>query len=184
MLTTLARVKNFLKIENDSKDSLLDELISGVSALLETEMQRSILSSQTKGEQQIVMSSAEVNLPLEHGPIISVESVTESGDLVASNGYKINGYMLQRMSGIDLDGWTPGIVLVDYTHGFDQVPEDIALAATSEVALAYQQSNEGGGRLGLAANEVESQASATFTAWRWQPLTLRTILNYRRIRTI
>lgn len=71
-------------------------------------------------------------------PVISVASVVEDGEtLVEDEDYKLGNWgILYRLNG----NWASGvqIVTVTYTHGYEEIPDDIVDVATRAASRAYQ----------------------------------------------
>jgi hypothetical protein len=90
-------------------------------------------------------------------PVISVASVVEDGAaLVATTNYKLGLYgILHRING----RWLSGVqnVVVTYTHGYAELPDDIVNICTRAASRAYQAgltAVENDAALGVASKQL------------------------------
>ena len=184
-MTTLTRVKRWLKITGSGNDTLLNDLIPFVSAAMESAMRRDIVQQTLTAEVHgITQGGWRSELVPKHWPVSAVSAVRENGTVLTSAQYRILGQtLIQRISGTPVSKayWQAGFVELDYTAGYASIPEDLAGAATAEVALAFEQTKEGDGRLGLTGGVFSGQFDSQFRAWDWQPTTKYVLSRHARV---
>lgn len=153
MLTTIDRVKRYLTIDPAADpviDQLLNELIAGASAAIESYCGRVFLLQQwteryNGGKRLIVLNKA---------PVASIISVKSNG--VIMTGYSLDGNVIYRDTDCAVFGNGFKTIEVVYTAGFTTVPEDIQLLATKVVAAKYGERDRVGFRSKSLAGETVS----------------------------
>lgn len=189
MLTTLARVKLDLDISTTDadRDTLITNIISGVSKQMQDWMDRPITETTTTGEQ--IDSDGSDTIQTRGYPIISVASLTEDDTaLVEDTDFEMNEHDLEagqivRISGGRPYNWTRGrrVVTLTYNHGYSAVPASLVDAATSlTIARYFETGKSGRGRRGLASKDVEPGASATYDKSIWERETIFAMQPYRK----
>lgn len=138
-LTDLAAVKRWLGISSDNDDALLGDLITQVSAFVESFLQRSVL---TATHVETYRGTGGSRFLLRNWPVQSVTAV-EWGETRIDNAVDAVG----AASGVATDGRSVILVgartpygqpvRVTYVAGYDVVPADLMLAATELVGEAY-----------------------------------------------
>lgn len=75
-------------------------------------------------DHEVTVYARDGRLTLPNGPVEAVASlVNPDGVSVAAAGYDLAGTEVTRCG-----WWSPGAYTVTYTHGYDPIPEDVALA--------------------------------------------------------
>lgn len=190
-LTNLARVKQWLGITDSANDDLLSTLIAGVSKRCQIEMDREILSTAITAEIH-EGDGADDLLQLRQFPIVSspapvVRQLTAAGAVVVdAASYRIlpeRGWILRAVNGSSTP-WPSGRanLEVDYTAGFATVPEDLAQAATMQVAYLWRQTKAGGNRLGERGTILELGGTAAYLTGAWAPGVLEALHARRDVR--
>ena len=172
-LTNLARVKQWLKIESDtSQDDILNVLIAGVSKRCQIEMARDVIGADVVAELHDGDGVSDC-LQLRQWPITNPASVVvrSLGIVVPSTDYRVladRAWIVRAKSGASTP-WPRGrlSIEVDYPAGFSEVPEDLAQAATMQAAYVYRQTAWGGDRLGERGTILDLGGSAQFLTGEW-----------------
>lgn len=150
-LTTIDKVRDQLGKDTTASDPVLERLITASSKWILTRLGRPILSAsytETKDGNGGTRVRLDQCPPTPDSPPIAVTSVTVDGaaipqrPAVSASNTNPEGWIL-REYGIDLVGYafTRGSrnVVIVYTVGYAEVPEDIAQATTEHVALKYRR---------------------------------------------
>lgn len=183
LFTSLERVKSHAKITGTTNDSLILEMIGGVSKMIQQFCQRCILQ-RTFTDERYDPSGNFDELLLNQYPIIGNPVVKQDGVTLTINvdySVDLNSGILRRVSGDVKMNWS-GEVLVTYTAGFVRTPADIRLAATKQVRHEFRQSAHGGDRLGERAHQLETGGSSTWEPDGLLPSTREAIAPYRQLR--
>lgn len=140
-LTTIAKVKEYLRIEDGKSDDLLAQLILSVSADSVTQTGRE-LARGTRSETRDGNGRSRVFL--RQYPIASVSSLTVCGTpVLARSAENPSGYVITDAAAGELSlvgGVFPrGIanLEVSYVAGYDPIPEDLEQAVIELVALRF-----------------------------------------------
>jgi hypothetical protein len=138
-LTTLAAVKQWLSITTTGDDPLLTNLVTEVSAFVESTLQRTILTA-THTETYRGTGGSRFNL--RNWPVQSVASIAWAGEAVSTQTSPVSS-----TAGVCTDGRAVILVgsrmpyaqpvQVTYTAGYAAVPADLSLAVTELVGEAY-----------------------------------------------
>jgi hypothetical protein len=190
-LTNLARVKEWLGIANSDNDAILSTLIAGVSKRCQMAMDRTILATAIAAELH-EGDGADDLLQLRQFPIVSppapvVRQLTVAGPVVVdAASYRLlpeRGWILRATNG-SRTPWPSGRanLEVDYTAGYAAVPEDLAQAATMQVAYLWRQTKAGGNRLGERGTILELGGTAAYLTGEWAPGVLEALLAHRDVR--
>ncbi len=181
-LTSTAQVKAYLSLGEGGDDALLDMIVDGISARMESYCGRTFPSTNRVEFQTPNGSSAD--LVLDHGPINEIKSATQSGTstAIASGDLRFLDRTLTLLSSSAPIRWAGGIeVTIDYWAGFkDAIPADLVLAATSQCAFEFQQSSPGQDRLGVVSTTPQEGESDSFAVHDWLPGVRATLDSYRR----
>lgn len=190
-LTNLARVKQWLGIGDTANDDLLSTLIAGVSKRCQTAMEREILATAIAAELHEGDGADDV-LQLRQFPILAspapvVRQLTAAGPVVIDAvTYRLlpdRGWILRGVNGSSTP-WPCGRanLEVDYTAGYAVVPEDLAQAATMQVAYLWRQTKAGGNRLGERGTILELGGTAAYLTGEWAPGVQEALLAHRDVR--
>jgi len=175
-LTNVARVKQFLKITEEMAglDDALNLLIAGVSKRCQIEMARDILAADIVAELHDGDGCSDC-LQLRQWPVTNAAAVVVRilGVVMPSTDYQVvadRAWLVRAKSGASTP-WPRGrlSIEVDYPFGFADVPEDLALAATTQTAYVFRQTGWGGGRLGERGTILDLGGSAQFLTGEWAP---------------
>lgn len=170
-LTTLVRVKDYLKKTGSDDDDFLTQLIGDVSQTFATETLRHFIAEAIT-EERIRGNGIDAHLVLSRRPVTAIDEVRAAdGSIVDAAGY----YLLSEESGIlvakDSDGaeipWLDQPYSIDYATGFAAIPWDLVLAADKQVAHEWHLSPRGGGRLGTRGSILDGGGSAQFLTGPW-----------------
>lgn len=132
-LTTLSKAKEFLRISGPGDDLLIERLVSSASQLIETYLNRIILSKSYvekfdgKNTDFHLMSNYPISSIEEikiDGSIYTGEYIDDKEQLVLKNSYFTRGKLN---------------CIITYTAGFTTVPFDIEQACLELVAIKYKQ---------------------------------------------
>lgn len=184
-LTSSDRVKRFLAVTGTTLDALIDELIPSVSEAIESYTGRVFASTAVTGERHDG-PGVRGRITLAHYPVISVQEVREGYTtpdvLVEGTDFDIDAKVgqLVRLSDGAPTNWQRGerVIGVDYTHGFASVPEDVAHAATLQVAWQVKQSDQRGGGLGYRTQGIGDWSAGSVTD-AWLPEVREVLDRYR-----
>lgn len=154
-LTTLARVKAFLKLTVSTDDALLEQLITGLSAWAETRMSRTI--ARTLYEKRF-SGNGQTKWTFPAGPVDEVVSVLRDGEAVAATQYWFNESTLELL----YDAFTRGRGnwVVSFYAGYVTTPEDLQQATTELVAMCYRERD----RIGASSKSVGPETIAYITS--------------------
>ena len=190
-LTNLARVKEWLGFTDSGYDAILSTLIAGVSKRCQVAMEREILATAIAAELHEGDGADDV-LQLREFPIVSppapvVRQLTVAGPVVLDAAtYRLlpeRGWILRAVNGSSTP-WPSGRanLEIDYTAGYATVPEDLAQAATMQVAYLWRQTKAGGNRLGERGTILELGGTAAYLTGEWAPGVLEALLAHRDVR--
>jgi Phage gp6-like head-tail connector protein len=141
LLVDLNAVKVQLDISDSSQDDLLDQLIAGASAVIESYLGRPILSQEVRETWRQMSWKQRDSLVTSYAPILSLESVTENQvDLLENTDFEVEyptGVFYRTSDGFRYR-WGHEIK-IDYFTGYDTVPTVISQVCTDLVGYAYHQ---------------------------------------------
>lgn len=176
-LTTVAAVKQWLGVTSADHDTLLASLVSGVSAWIQSRIERVILSAvyaETRnGDGRDV--AFVVNTPL-----TAVSSVKVNGVAIpARAAYGQSGFSFDEDC-IYLEGYcfTRGRqnVQLGYTSGLAAVPDDLNMATMKLCAIGYRERE----RIGLSSKGLNGEQTNFLV--KVMPEDVRDVIdNYRRV---
>jgi uncharacterized phiE125 gp8 family phage protein len=184
-LTTLVRVKEWLKITGSTNDTLITNLIAGESARIQRYLRRYIVQQTITAE--IQSGHGREILALRERPVTAVTEVREDGVALASSKYELDGdegILYARTDG-NPDVWTEGSrnFEIDYTAGYASPPDDLVDAATIQVADTFRQTTPGGDRLGVLGAPLDAGGSPQYiTPAAWAPGVLQRLALFRELR--
>lgn len=182
-LTTLDSVKTFLGITAEDFDTYLATLISRVSDRMQRWMERDIHGQTVTAEKLDSVGEYEIQTKLY--PVQSVSRLTVYATDLDASDYEVNAStgIIRRLEGGTVVRWPWGLSVmeIDYISGFDSVPMDLQQACDQEVAVAFQESNQGVGRLKLQGTVLPEGGTAAYVPGSWLPATLSTMQRYRRL---
>jgi len=166
-LTTIARVKEAEGITVATFDTLLTNLLAGISNRMERWMGRTIIQASYSRKFDPPWTTEELVLP--EWPIVSVTSVTEDGAALAlTTDYEIEaerGSLVRVSAGLPM-AWSSdrrGIV-VAWSGGYATVPASLQVACVEQTRHAFHQAKDGGGRLGQGGKALETGGSSPYDA--------------------
>ena len=180
-LVTLDEVKKFMGMISSTSDSddLIEDLISRISTLFESYMNRNILSREYTEDHD--GKGAMVLFP-KQPKITSITSIHDDydweytdDDLVDSDNYKIIDESSIVFKNVSLNNYTANVRII-YTAGYTSTPLDLAQACIGEVARMYKNKNQ----IDITAKTL-SDGSVSFSGKRFLPLTYITLKKYKRL---
>lgn len=181
-LSTLQNVKDSAKITGVTNDSIIQRHLEGVSAEMQNWMRRQIVTTVRTVERHYPLGLS-TGIVLDDGPIVSVEEVRQSGDVMDVAEYRAEaGRILRRVSSDDRIKWEAAEIEVDYTSGYASVPADLVDACTQEAVRRWLQTPAAGG-LGVHVNAQtpETGDTKTFDIAGFMPQTIQAMRPYRRL---
>lgn len=188
-LTTLQRCKDFRGITGSTNDSMLNTLIQGVSTRMQSHMRRSIVSQTIVAEKHDARGDRD-EITLEEFPVIAPPAVVMrfNGTVIDATTYEVDkpkGQVIQVTNGASTS-WAEGrrAYEVDYDAGYATVPEDLAQAATEQVIHRFLQTREGGNRLSLRGEIIETGGDGQYMIGQWVPGVRETMDLYRNLRIV
>ena len=148
-LITLANLKTYLKIDDTSHDTQLEQLINSVSTLMLREIDRDLVY--TTYTDEYLDGSGEEELYLPEWPIVEITSITEN-DISLTEGeeedytvYAAQGY-LRKVSGKWAAGrrnikitYKAGYWVASEVEGVDEMPKDLQLACMKQVGIEWKR---------------------------------------------
>jgi hypothetical protein len=187
--TTLEKVKYDAKITgaDANRDTVLLQMIAGVTAQMQGWMGRSIVQGTATAEKVSPFYDDEIHV--EHYPIIEIASLEENGTaLVADTDYEANGDDIRsgrivRISGGYPSRWLAGrrTVEITYDYGYVTVPEDLVTHATALVVAKFHETVQSGKSWrGLLSKGVDPNSSTTFDKDIWTRETIPAMQPFRR----
>lgn len=147
--TTLTNVKQYLVLENDKEDAVLNLLITQVSAAMDAIMSRTIASANyTETYDGSGEGYAATCLYLDQQPVTSVTSVVVDGTTIPASNGTSSGWLLSQgvlsLIGYSFTAGTKNIT-VSYTAGYATTPPALETVATMLVAQRFRER----GRIGI-----------------------------------
>lgn len=189
-LTTVAKVKLMLGMTSTSNDVALNDLVTAVSARIESEMGRSVQTMERTEYRDTILHSRLIELTA--WPISSVASVhydpdgdfADSSLLTQGNEFSLpeNGDRGEIQLRIGVGDW-PSAIKVVYTGGmaattnaFIDAYPDVAHAVVEQVSFQWQQRNQ----IGLDAVSVQGSSISRFAPMKLLPSVKEVIRRHRR----
>jgi len=142
-ITTVDSAKKFLNITDTNSDSILADLVSGISKQIETDCNR-VFSK--KDYTEYYDGEGSDSLPLRQYPINSITSIHDDigRDYGASSLIDADDYAFDAESGIVKFDYPLACgknnVKVVYSGGYENIPSDLELAANYLVAAEFKRS--------------------------------------------
>jgi hypothetical protein len=182
LLSTLQRVKDVLQITDSTNDAALLGHLEGVSAGMQSWMQREIPAESRLVERHLT-SGLNSEILTNEWPIVSVEEVRNGTTVQATDTYRIESERILRRvsSGVRFDWPENAEIEVDYTSGYASIPPDLVDACAQETARRWLQTVAAGGpgahvsSLGPSVGDTESVLVDGFL-----PQTITTMRPYQR----
>jgi uncharacterized phiE125 gp8 family phage protein len=146
-LITLDYTKTILRLSTTTYDALLTALISGISQAVKTYCRRDLVSTHYV---ELYDGSDAATLLLRRFPIITLNSVVIDANSSAPTTLAADTFTLLPATGLVTfkpdappvaTRFPPGTnnIQVDYTAGFDPIPDDLQLAAALAVGNLFNQ---------------------------------------------
>ncbi len=183
VLTNLTRVKRHGNIDVSTYDTLLTDLINGVSTAMQRYMGRDIVSTAYTAE--LASSAGQEKLYTKQRPILASPApvIRDQGTTVDTSTYDRLGDEGAFLAITDdvAGAWGAGSYRysIDYSAGWAAVPEDLVLAATKQVLFEFKQTAEGGGRIGSLSKALESGGVTTWAPDEWLRMVRQIMDHYR-----
>ena len=187
-LTSLAALKQYLAVQGDRHDALLESLIEAVSAQFEHYTGRRLAArdySWREDDAAYDPDNARLDgggrpeLVLPQYPLVSLGEVVVDGAAL-----ELDRVALDRAAGVltRKDGVFPrgranlGLV---YRAGYTTLPPDLSQAALEQAAARFQESAAGHGRLGISARTL-ADGSVSYTVSALLPQVREVLDRYRK----
>jgi len=182
-LTSVDRVKEFLKLTGTAQDGFLAIIVAGVSELFRKYTGRDFT---LRNYLKVFDGTPWPDLILPQWPIANVNSVMELGVfLVGADDYQVEAERgtLIRVSGGFERSWTraPRQIAVDWDAGYVIIPQDIQLAADRQSSHVYMQSVQSEkGRVGLKGFTNIQGGTEDYESGALLPEVIETLNQYKR----
>jgi uncharacterized phiE125 gp8 family phage protein len=178
-LTTLAEVKQVLRIAQNNDDDLIQNLITQVSDFIEDYIDRTFAIATYTEVLNENSYGSRIIIPL-HTPIVSVNSVSILGTPLSYNATvdsRSMGYSFDKKL-IYLHGFAVphffGGLTVSYTAGYAEIPPAIRLACNQLVGLRYKEYSRlgesskalQGATVNYLTDAMPKAVEATLNSWR------------------
>lgn len=154
-LTTLEKVKEWLKLQTTSADDeLLQRLIDAASAFIEGWLGFTVLRHEVvkwcdgNGKDELVLTSPH---------ILAINSINIDGSDVSPDQYRHADWWIILKNGCFSRGRRN--ICISYDMGFDNVPADIENAVIDLVGLAYNERD----RIGFQSKSLAGETVSFFT---------------------
>jgi hypothetical protein len=151
-LLTIEELRAAAGVTDDSRDAELQVLGDYVSSMITNSCNVPVsgaipptLRLETVTETFRVRTTGESVLFLARKPIVEIISVTEAGDAVVVDEYEVDGQGLYRLSSNETADWATGQAVIEYSAGYDIVPDDLKYIATRFFGAEWEISATGGG---------------------------------------
>lgn len=180
-LTSIARVKDFLKLASNVDDGLLQALVTRLSLWTCTRIGRDII--QTNYDTRFNGWGGD-RWPTPQYPILSVTSITIGPfnstpvPLSATTDYWFDEDMIYLVGRCFTRG--QGNCRIQYTAGYLVVPEDLDQAVAELVAFAYKERD----RLGVTSKNLAAGESINYITKEASSRVLSAFDNWRNVRPI
>lgn len=135
-LTTLAAVKTELKVSGTADDDWLSEVIDRASATIRRWCGRTFALETVR--ETFRLSALTETLSLSRWPVVSIVSVSETGNTLTSGDYETDddvGFVYRLTGSDNRRHWPAGKIVVDYSAGYilpgaagATLPEDVERA--------------------------------------------------------
>ena len=171
-LTTLAVVKGYLPgidALDTQFDTLLERLITAVSAKFATEVGRPLATATTT---EIFNGHGGQRLTPKRWPITAVTSLVVDGEAIAARAsVGDSGYVIDDTTSLVLTGYyfSQGIQNVEltYTAGFTTIPSDVEQAVVKMVCLQFRDKDRiGQGSRSMQGESVSYSDGPVLAGWR------------------
>ncbi len=150
MFTTIDHVAAFLQLDIEEIDPSIERAIAEATEVIRNYCRQYL--SYIEDELTLVYGNGSRLLSLPELPIVNIDEITIGGSEV---GYRVNYntglVLLDRCLGV----FEPATVI--YSHGYEQLPDDIIAVATRAASRTYQaglKSQTQGGIIGLQAVSI------------------------------
>lgn len=177
-LGTLTSLKLFIDKSDADEDTLLQEILDGVSDRMERWIVQPI--TVTAYTEEPHMAGPYPEIVLNFGPVTAVSAVDENGTALSASDYRIDD--LQSLTRLTNSG-TPqlwiGQVLVSYSAGYATLPDSLSHASVTQAAFEYKQSKLGGSILGLSNRSPESGDGVGYVPLEFLPSVIEAMKPFR-----
>jgi uncharacterized phiE125 gp8 family phage protein len=175
-LTTLANIKQWLKISDSTNDALLTRLVTASSEFIKTWLNRDIFSQTYVG---VVDGFGGYRKVLENYPITAVSSVVVDQlpvplSINGNNGYTFNKWRV-ALIGYRFNRGVSNVV-ISYTAGYAVVPPDLEQACIELCALRYRELD----RIGLISKGLAGE-TITFTQKDFTNSVRTSLMQHKRV---
>jgi hypothetical protein len=175
-LTTIANLKQWLKITDSTNDALLTRLVSASSEFITTWLNRDIFLQAYTG---VVDGFGGYKKVLENYPVVSVSSVTVDQAPIPLSINGGNGYTFNKWR-VALIGYRFNVgvsnVVIQYTAGYATVPPELEQACIELAALRYRELD----RIGLISKGLAGE-TITFTQRDFTQSVRTSLTQYKRV---
>lgn len=177
-LTTLANVKEWLKVTGTADDALLTRLVSAASGAMQTWMNRVIASGSYTEYRD---GHDGIHLSFSDYPVTAVSGVSINDiPIPASTGSLSSGYVFSatRLSLRGFYVFDRGVqnVLISYTAGYAVTPPELAQACIELVSARYKEKD----RIGLVSKGLAGE-TITFSQKDFSAGVRTVMSNYKKV---
>ena len=169
-LCTFQEVSDHAGGINVANQTLVEDLIHGVSAGMQKDMRRQFV---VNSEVEKIDSVGDTMLTL-RDPLLSVGSVKLAGELIDAADYEVD-LLNSQLHHVDSSGsvipWARGIRNheVDFDFGYSAIPFDVNLAAIKQTRHEFHQTQPAGNRLGSTGMTIPAGGQMTWERDGWLP---------------
>ena len=150
MLVSLETAKRHMNITHVDDDVLLTEMLTRVSALIETACNRTFAESDYV---DYLNGNGKSVILLVNYPLVSIESVAVSGVVHSPNDYFFNYDFVMFKRNLRFEKGLKNVE-IHYKAGFKTIPSDIEQAVIETVALRYAERDRTGQQSKSLAGET------------------------------
>lgn len=175
---TVQQVREYAGITDATDDALLDRLILSASSVIKARLSRNLL---TATYNEVRDGTGTASLFVRNAPITAVSMVRINGreisprGAVNSLGYTFSEHCVRLSGGLVFERGHSNIE-IDYTAGYDELPEAIRQACIEVVVLRYKARDRQGLRAKTLGGEVIS-----FTGDDFPDFVNQTIENFKSV---
>lgn len=176
-LTTLPRVKEWLAITASTNDALLSRLISAASDYIETYLSRDIALTSYQSYRD---GHGGRRLMFRNYPVVSLTALKVGGVSIPPSVDGSPGFVHTETSVTLVGGYRFDIgasnVYLEYTAGYDPIPNEIEQACIDLVSMRYRERD----RIGLTSKSLAGE-SVTFNTREFSDAVGSTLVQYKRV---
>jgi hypothetical protein len=176
-LTTLPRVKEWLSVTTATNDALLARLISAASDYIETYLSRNISLTAYQSYRD---GTGGRRLMFRNYPVVSLVKLSIDGQDIPPSVKGAPGYVFTETSVSLVGGYvfTQGAsnVYLEYSAGYNPIPNEIEQACIDLVALRYRERDH----VGITSKSLAGE-SVAYSTREFSDAVGSTLVQYKRV---